>query len=150
VYNENIRRSEMTRKEMIEALESENFGSVIAVIALDDNSKVYRCTVEEQLEDLRDMDDESYGEGCDYAIVAEAVQHNGISKLEMSRPWGCIRMDRNVAECYDLNDDLLGTISLNSEDCDKLIAGADPIEDGWEDGCGSSCSLDGWGQEESR
>ena len=30
---------------------------------------------------------------------------------------------------------------------DELDAGNDPISDKWEDGCGNTCTLDGWGEQ---
>lgn len=48
-------------------------------------------------------------------------------------------------------DEKLGTIYPNELDdmnacIEALNAGSNPIEDGWEDGCGNTCSLDGWGE----
>lgn len=67
----------------------------------------------------------------------------------------------NVEECefdYDLHcfkvyngEKYLGIIYPGSiedmESCiEELDNGNDPISDGWEDGMGNSCTIDGWGE----
>lgn len=51
-------------------------------------------------------------------------------------------------------DVLLGTIypdTIENMNCciKALDDGSNPIADGWEDGLGNACTLDGWGNEEN-
>lgn len=69
---------------------------------------------------------------------------NGIEVYEAEHDY-----DLHCLEVYN-RDDYLGTIYPNTiedmEDCVKdLDDGSDPITDGWEDGMGHCCTLDGWG-----
>lgn len=53
-------------------------------------------------------------------------------------------------DVYNADGKFLGGIypdtDEDSESCVKdLDDGSEPITDGWEDGCGNSCSIDGWG-----
>ena len=53
-------------------------------------------------------------------------------------------------DVYNADGKFLGGIypdnDEDSEECIKeLDDGSEPITDSWEDGCGNSCSLDGWG-----
>lgn len=53
---------------------------------------------------------------------------------------------------YD-GEKFLGTVypacQEDAEDCiQALDAGSNPVADSWEDGCGNTCSCDGWGEEE--
>lgn len=41
----------------------------------------------------------------------------------------------------------LGDISPNEGDWEQIVAGSDPIADGWEDGNGHVLSLYGWGEQ---
>ena len=41
--------------------------------------------------------------------------------------------------------DMLGFISANEGDWELIYDGADPIAEGWEDGCGNTLSPNGWG-----
>lgn len=47
--------------------------------------------------------------------------------------------------------DVVGYVSIDGnadELADELDNGANPIEDGWEDGIGNTLDIDGWGSEE--
>ena len=44
----------------------------------------------------------------------------------------------------------IGALPYDLDDWDKIEAGADPIADGWEDGCGNPLTLDGWGPKNER
>lgn len=44
------------------------------------------------------------------------------------------------------NGEKLGDIWVNEGDWELIKTGADPINDGWEDGNGHPLSLDGWGE----
>jgi hypothetical protein len=58
--------------------------------------------------------------------------------------WGYIIADCNHADCYDPYGYFLGGIALEKGDYKKLEDGADPIVEGWEDGAGNTCNIDGW------
>jgi len=56
-------------------------------------------------------------------------------------------------EVYNKEGDLLGNIVSDSpEDHHQCVIGLDqgacPVRDGWEDGAGNTCNLNGWGAEE--
>ena len=58
--------------------------------------------------------------------------------------------DLHCFKVSDLQGNTLGYIY--PEDCfmmescmESLDCGEDPISGGWEDGCGNSCTMDGWG-----
>lgn len=58
--------------------------------------------------------------------------------------------DLHAFEVYNADDELLGTIYPASiEDMNSCIAaldaGKDPVTDGWEDGNGNVCTVNGWG-----
>lgn len=60
--------------------------------------------------------------------------------------------DLHCLKVYN-NNKYLGTVYPqtieNMESCFKdLEAGIDPISGGWEDGCGNSCTLDGWNNDD--
>lgn len=44
------------------------------------------------------------------------------------------------------NGEKLGDIFINSGDWDSIVNGADPIDEGWEDGIGHVLTGDGWGE----
>lgn len=45
------------------------------------------------------------------------------------------------------DDNKLGTIWVDGKDeWNQILNGADPIEDGWEDGAGNDVVAEGWGQ----
>jgi hypothetical protein len=57
--------------------------------------------------------------------------------------------DLHAFDVY-VGDRFLGTVyPATIEDMARCIKalddGEDPVSDGWEDGCGNVCSLDGWG-----
>ena len=59
--------------------------------------------------------------------------------------------DLHVLKVYNA-EEYLGTVyPADTEDMRKcfasLDAGNDPISDKWEDGCGNTCTLDGWGEQ---
>lgn len=59
--------------------------------------------------------------------------------------------DLHIFKVYS-GDSYLGTVYPDTigdmEECiETLDSGEDPITGGWEDGCGHSCSLDGWGED---
>lgn len=69
---------------------------------------------------------------------------NGVCVVEMEHNY-----DLHAFEVY-LQDEYLGDIYPDSitdmlECIAALDAGDDPIFCGWEDGCGNSCTADGWG-----
>lgn len=69
---------------------------------------------------------------------------NGISVVECD-----FDFDLYCFEVYN-GEKYLGTIYPDSiESMKSCIAdlenGKDPITNGWEDGCGNACTLDGWG-----
>ena len=64
--------------------------------------------------------------------------------MEKFYDWGYIIADVNFASCYDTFGHYIGGISLNEGDYEKLEDGADPIEEGWEDGAGNTCNINGW------
>lgn len=51
----------------------------------------------------------------------------------------------DVVEVNNENGEILGNIFINPGDWERILAGADPIKDGWEDGLGNSLSIEGWG-----
>jgi hypothetical protein len=62
--------------------------------------------------------------------------------------------DLHAFDIYGLDGYLLGEIVpadlANYNHCiERLGAGECPICDGWEDGLGNTCNLDGWGEEEA-
>lgn len=70
---------------------------------------------------------------------------NGINVYEDSYNYGL--------HCFKVynEENYLGTVYPDSiEDMEYCINsldnGQDPISDGWEDGCGNSCTLEGWGK----
>lgn len=70
---------------------------------------------------------------------------NGIEVYE--KHWD---KDLHCLEVYNRSE-YLGTVYPgdieNMQYCFKLLdSGKDPISDGWEDGCGNACTLDGWGE----
>jgi len=71
---------------------------------------------------------------------------------EKSFSWGHAEVDEmgGLINCFDRAGDAFG--SIVSDDIMSLWReiirdGADPIKDGWEDGAGITCCLDGWGQD---
>ncbi len=52
-----------------------------------------------------------------------------------------------IVEVYK-DAEMLGTISISDGDWELIKEGADPIEDGWEDGIGNTLSYEGWGEED--
>lgn len=76
-------------------------------------------------------------------IVREWNFENGISVVEMDYNY-----DLHSFDVYN-GDIFLGTVYPSDiEEMKKCIecldGGKDPISDFWEDGCGNSCSLEGW------
>lgn len=71
------------------------------------------------------------------------IFENGIEVYE--KP---LDFDLHGFAVYD-GDRFLGFVSPSSiadmDNCIALLdAGRDPITDGWDDGCGNPCTLDGW------
>lgn len=58
-----------------------------------------------------------------------------------------VHEETDVLRFEDLEGNVLGYVSNIHENglIEDLDNGADPIEDGWEDGLGNTISLDGWG-----
>lgn len=70
---------------------------------------------------------------------------NGITVC--SKEWSYCRYAFDV---YNADGKFLGGIYPDTnEDSDRcrqdLDEGSEPITDGWEDGCGNSCNINGWG-----
>ena len=70
---------------------------------------------------------------------------NGIRVVETEYDY-----DLHSLKVYN-GEEYLGTVyPADIEDMTKcfavLDAGNDPISNGWEDGCGNTCTLDGWGE----
>ena len=71
---------------------------------------------------------------------------NGINVYEEE-----FNFDLHVLKVFD-GDRYLGTVYPDSIETmesmfEDLDNGNNPIDSEWEDGCGNSCTLDGWGEE---
>lgn len=58
--------------------------------------------------------------------------------------------DLHILKVYNNGKHLGNIYPSDIEDMEKLFAdldnGSNPIEDCWEDGCGHTCAIDGWGK----
>jgi len=70
--------------------------------------------------------------------------NNGITVVEVDYNY-----DLHAFDVYN-GDIFLGSVYPatieDMEECIKALdRGEDPVTDGWEDGCGNACLIDGWG-----